>query len=198
MAAIDATGLETRHVSFHYRYRYSEAYRRALASLPGDQAPKQDHWRARHPKLTAAVHAASHLIAGALPGWGPSHDSPGYVPVLQQAATLLRLVAAVADSGFDAEANHRFSRETLGLEQTAIALNPRRWGGRCPRTPYRRQMHRAFPRALYRKRMQVESVFSQHKRRLGDALTARSPATQLNEMLLRVLTHNLLILYCVR
>ncbi len=57
-------------------------------------------------------------------------------------------------------------------------------------------MFRAFPGDLYRERQQVESAFSQQKRRLGSALTARSRAVQESEMILRVLTHNLLILYC--
>jgi hypothetical protein len=37
-------------------------------------------------------------------------------------------------------------------------------------------------------------VFSRHKRRLGSALTARRPRAQRRETLLRVLTHNLMIL----
>jgi hypothetical protein len=56
-------------------------------------------------------------------------------------------------------------------------------------------MYLSFPNASYQERRQVESVFSQQKRRLGSALTTRSRATQESEMVLRVLTHNLLILY---
>jgi hypothetical protein len=37
-------------------------------------------------------------------------------------------------------------------------------------------------------------VISRHKRRLGSALTARQPRAQRRETLLRVLTHNLVIL----
>ena len=40
----------------------------------------------------------------------------------------------------------------------------------------------------------VDSVFSRHKRRLGSALTARRPRAQRRGTLLRVLTHNLMIL----
>jgi hypothetical protein len=117
---------------------------------------------------------------------------------MRQAAALLgRLWAAVADAGFDSEAAHRLCRRTLGIRRTAIRLNPRR-GRRWPRTPYRREMRRRFPRRLYRRRQQAEAVFSRLKRRLGSALAARSPARQREELVLRVLTHNLTILHCGR
>ncbi|WP_367617065.1 hypothetical protein [Teichococcus vastitatis] len=40
----------------------------------------------------------------------------------------------------------------------------------------------------------MESGFSQHKRCLGSALTARSHQSQRRELVLRLLTHNLMIL----
>ncbi|MFC7538228.1 transposase [Siccirubricoccus deserti] len=55
-------------------------------------------------------------------------------------------------------------------------------------------MRRHFPRALYHQRWHAESGFSQHKRRLGSALSARSGAAQAREIILRVLTHNLMLL----
>lgn len=192
---MDTTGLETRHASFHYRYRYSERYQASYQALHAGRSPSAAHWRPAHPKLSAVVHTASHLIAGAVPTWGPSNDAPLLPEVLTQAVSLLRFTAAVADAGFDSEVNHRISREGLGLRETAIPLNPRTAGQRGPRTPYRRQMYTAFPSALYQARRQVESTFSQQKRRLGSALTTRSRSGQENEMILRVLTHNLLILY---
>ncbi|WP_408015437.1 transposase [Sabulicella rubraurantiaca] len=59
-------------------------------------------------------------------------------------------------------------------------------GGRSTR-------HR-FPRATYNQRWHAESGFSQHKRRLGSALTARGDHAQARELVLRVLTHNLILL----
>ena len=197
IAAVDATGLDARHASTHYRYAHTPAYRAAYAWLHAGAAPAPPRRRPGYPKLTLVVHTRSHLIAGALPGWGPSHDTPGLAPVLRQAAALLRFWAATADAGYDAEHVHRLCREELGMAATAVALNRRTAGRRWPRTPYRRAMRRAFPRALYGERQQVESVFSRDKRRLGAELTARSRQTLAGEQALRVLTHNLLILHCV-
>ena len=182
--AVDATCFEARHVSAHYAYR---------------RGGRRAQWRARQPKLTVAVHTASHLIAGAVTGTGPAPDFAALAPVMRQAAALLeRIWAMVADAGFDSEESHAVCRETLGIHRTAIRLNPRRTGRKWPATPYRREMRRAFPWELYHRRQQAESVFSRDKRRLGSALTGRGPAHQGEELVLRVLTHNLMILHRVR
>ena len=181
VAAVDATGLEARHVSAYFRMRRGEAKR------PGRR-------RRAWPKLTAVVHTHSHLILGAATGTGPTQDSPDFAPAMRQAAALVALDTALADAGYDAEHNHRLCREELGLRRSVIALNTRNTGRRWPKTPYRRAMRRRFPRALYHRRWHAESGFSQHKRRLGSALTARGTAAQARELVLRVLAHNLMLL----
>ena len=177
-AAVDATGLETRHASAHFGLRR------------GSRGHRQRAW----PKLTAVVHAHSHLILGAVPGVGPSQDSPDFTPAMRQAAGLVQIDTALGDAGYDAEHNHRLCREDLGVRQTVIRLNRRNTGRRWPKTPYRRAMRRRFPKALYNQRRHAESGFSQHKRRLGSALTARGDTSQARELVLRVLAHNLMLL----
>jgi transposase len=157
------------------------------ASGPGH---RQRAW----PKLTAVVHTASHLIVGAVPGIGPSQDSPDFVPAMRQAARLVAFDTALADAGYDAEHNHRLCREELGMRQAVIAFNPRNAGDRWPKAPYRRALRRAFPSELYRQRWHAEGAFSQHKRRLGSALTARGGRAQQIELVVRVLAHNLALL----
>jgi transposase len=150
---------------------------------------RRRHW----PKLTAVADTATHLIAGAVVTRGPSQDSPQFPAAVRQAARLLAPHTLLGDAGYDAEHNHRLCR-ALGIARSVIALNPRNMGRRWPLTPYRREMKRGFPRALYRQRWHAESLFSRHKRRLGSALTAHSAGAQRREVLLRVLTHNLMIL----
>ena len=146
-----------------------------------------------------AVHTGSHLWLGAVTGTGPCNDSPGFTPALTQAAALLApqpFAAALADAAYDAEAHHRLCHETLGIRECLIPLNPRRGGRRWPQTPYRRAQRRhRFPRERYHQRWHVESAFSQHKRRLGAALTARHTPAQRRELVLRVLVHNVMILH---
>jgi hypothetical protein len=53
-----------------------------------------------------------------------------------------------------------------------------------------------FDRKTYRKRVQVETVVSMIKRRLGNHVRARSRWGKVRELALVVLTHNLMILWC--
>jgi transposase len=99
----------------------------------------------------------------------------------------------LADSGYDAEANHRMAREHLGVRSTVIALN-RRGSRKWPRQRYRRQMARRFHRRKYGQRWQAESVISRLKRRLGAALRGRSDPARDREMHMKVWTHNVMIL----
>lgn len=181
LVAVDATGLEARHVSAYFRMRRGEAKRRGR---------RKRAW----PKLTTVLHTHSHLIFGAVTGTGPTQDSPDFTPAMRQAVRLLAVDTVVADAAYDAEHNHRLCREELGLRASVIPLNPRSTGRRWPRTPYRRTLRRQFPHATYHQRWHAESGFSRHKRRLGSALTARSTPAHRRELILRVLTHNLMIL----
>jgi hypothetical protein len=176
--AIDSTGLETHHVSAYFVER--KGYKRFR--------------RRRWPKLTIVCHTPTHLIAAARVVRGPSNDHPQFAPSLRQAVRHVRLARLLADAGYDSERNHVLCRKKLGIRSTAIALNRRNTGRRWPKTKYRRLMKRRFPKRIYRHRWQVESVISRHKRLLDSALRARNYAAQKRECLLRVLTHDLMIL----
>jgi len=179
VVAVDATELETRHVSAH----------------PGQGRAKGKGCRQRAwPKLTVVLHTGSHLILGAVSGIGPSQASRDFTPATRQAAGLIAIDTVLGDAGYDAEHNHRLCREDLGVRQTVIRLNRRDTGHRSPRTPYRRAVRHRFPKPLYHQRRHVESGFSQHKRRLGSALTARNTSSQNRELVLRVLTHSFMLL----
>jgi hypothetical protein len=81
----------------------------------------------------------------------------------------------------------------LSIRSTIIPIN-RRNNRKWPPTRYRRQMKRCFFKLIYRRRWQIESLISRHKRILGSTLRARRVQTQKQECYLRVLTHNLMIL----
>jgi transposase len=184
-AAVDGTGLESRHTS---RYFFKRAGRKHTSRL----------WT----KLTVAVDTASHFLAGATATTGPSNDSPQFTRVMAQASLVVTWDRVLADAAFDSEHHHRYSREELGTRSTVIPINPRGQGRKWPKTKYRRQMVRRFRRKpkgtryrrVYGQRWQAESAFSRHKRRLGSALGGRSDASRERECQLRVLTHNLMLL----
>ena len=95
-AAVDATGLESRHTS-HYFFARAGKKRSALT------------WT----KLTVACDTSSHFFTAATVTVGPSNDTPQFRPVMQQASLLIDWDRVLADAAFDSEKNHRCSVETL-------------------------------------------------------------------------------------
>jgi transposase len=178
-ASIDSTGLSATLRSAHYARRRRDGNRR--------------YRHTKHPKLTIVCDNATHLIAAATAGVGPSYDAPLFAPALLSASWHMDIDRLLADSGYDAEANHRMAREGLGIRSTVIALN-RRGTRKWPKQHYRRQMIRRFHRRKYGQRWQAESVFSRLKRRLGSALRGLSDESRERETHMKVLTHNLMIL----
>ena len=176
-ALADATGLETRPVSRYYVERQGKR-----------------SGRRRFPKLSLLAEAESHLIAGAHISLGPSQDSPQLRPALKEAASHRRFDRLLADAAYDAEHNHVLARQTLGIRLTVIPINRRNHRRKWPKTRYRRQMRKRFFKRVYRQRAHVESIISRHKRLLGATLRARTWRTQKQECLVRILTHNVMIL----
>jgi hypothetical protein len=183
-AAVDSTGLDSRHTSRYF-----------FARTGGTHTART--WT----KLTVAVDTGSHFLAGASVSAGPSNDSPQFRPVMAQAALAVGWDRVLADAAFDSEAHHRYCREELGIRSTVIPVNRRGRSGE-PSGEYRRQMARRFgpkpagsrSKRVFGQRWQAESAFSRHKRRLGSALGGRSDASRERECRLRVLTHNLMLL----
>jgi hypothetical protein len=183
--AIDATGYETRHASRYSVWRQGKRHRRLS-------------W----PKLTAVLEAHSHFFLSGHVGKGPSQDSPQFKPAARAACGRCPLDTLLGDSGYDAEHNHAYGRQRLKVRVTLFPLNRRNNGQRWPKTKYRRQMKRRFRRRprrsryrrVYGQRWQIESGFSRNKRLLGSALRARKWANQKKEILLRLLTHDIMLL----
>jgi len=183
LAAIDSTGLESRHVS-HYFTRRSDRH--------------AAHFKSTYPKLSAVCDTRSHLILGVTVNRGPKPDHCEFVSTLRDALRRQPIKTLVADAGYDSEKAHRWCREHLGIRSIIPPRtkgrpradgSPRRMGGR-----HRRALHRRFPKKTYGQRWQIETVFSVIKRCLGAALRARTYHSQCREVMLKVLTYNLMIL----
>jgi Transposase DDE domain len=175
---VDATGLESGHVSPYYLRRTG----RRTSSYT------------RFPRLAVLCEHSTHMFASALARAGPGNESPLLPPLVRLAAGRLKIHTLYADAAYDSEAHHRLCREELGIARTIIPINDRGRPHVRPKTPYRLQMKRHFPVRQAGQRAHVESAISQHKRRLGDALGARQRSSRDAECYVRVLTHNLMIL----
>lgn len=174
--AVDSTGLETRHISEHFV----------------NCTKRPSYHRRTWPKITVVCDTENHLIAGCIVTRGPSYDFDLFGQAVGQAYKQVRFKRILADGGYDSEKNHRLAREVFGME-VMIKLNLRGFE-RQPKGVHRRQTQEKFDKKVFNNRWQVESVFSRNKRLLGSALRNRTDASREQECLLRVLTHNLMII----
>jgi len=184
-AALDSTGLECGHRSLYY-------IRRRNGSLKKWQTVAYS----RYAKLEAAFECTSHLMIGILVDRGPRVDTDRFQPLLQDTLQRVHLHAAVADAGYDSEANHRYARETCGV-LSFIPATIGRPTTKPPRGYYRRQMKQRLNKRYgrYGQRWQAETGFSMIKRRLGTTVQARSYWGQFRELFLLAITYNLMLLY---
>ena len=183
-AAIDSTGLESRHVSVYF----TKGCKRHGA-----------HDKSRYPKLSAICDTTNHLILGIVTDRGPKVDPVEARPTLHEALRHQRFACLLGDAGYESEGFHSVWRDKLHIRSiipTTDRGRPRKDGQPRPvRGRYRKLMKQRFPKKTYGQRWQIETVFSMLKRNMGSALRARSYHSQNREIRLRVLTHNLAILW---
>jgi len=183
MAAIDSTGLESRHVSDYFTRRCGR---------------HKAHRKRRYPKLSAVCDTANHLILGAVIDRGPKLDHAEDEQTLCEAWRQQPFATLLADAGYECERFHSVCRDDLGIRSiipTTQRGRPRRDGKPRPvNGHYRKLMQRHFPKTTYGQRWQIECVFSMLKRNTGSSLRARRYHSQTREIRARILTHNLMIL----
>ena len=194
--------LESHHVSRHFENRRRQTARQARKKQKSRKQKQYDANRRRAavnkrlPKLSLAVQASSHLILAARATTGLGADHAHFVPLMLDASRRMPLVFALADPGYDSEDNHRLARHELGI-RSLIPATCGRPGVNGPTGHYRRLMRRRFKRGpdkrYYGQRWQAETVNSMIKRNLGSACRARTPTGRKKDMLLRAITHNIMI-----
>jgi hypothetical protein len=196
--ALDSTMFESHHVSRHFEKRRKQTARqnrKKTAKIRANRRRRAVHQRL--PKLSLAVASASHLILAARATTGSGGDQPFFPPLLRAAHRRAKFRQVVADAGYDSEANHRLARQDLGV-RSIIPPEAGRPTSKPASTRFRRWMQQRFERQADRKcygqRWQVETVNSMIKRNLTSALRARTARRRSKELLLRVVTHNLMIL----
>jgi hypothetical protein len=201
-AALDSSMFESHHVSRHFekRQQQSERDRRKKREKTAEKRAsnlRRSRVVRRLPKLSLAVASSCHLVLAARATTGGGADQPFFKPLLHDARRRAKVKIAVADAGFDSEDNHRIARQDLGI-RSIIPPNTGRPSSKPPPARHRRNMYYRFKRkadkGLYGQRWQSETVNSMIKRNLGSALRARTARRRSRELLLRVVTHNVMLL----
>jgi hypothetical protein len=202
--AVDTTHFESWHVSRHFERRQAQTARQDARRARDAKTPdKQGSFTRRQtskrlPKAGLAVACACHLILGVKVGAGAGGDATWFEPLVLDSWRRAAVKTVVGDAGFDSEANHRIARRDIGV-RSIIPPNAGRpsKSGKPPEGRYRRQMRNRFKRKAdakaYGQRWQAETVNSMVKRNLGSALRARTAKRRGREMLLRAVTHNLML-----
>lgn len=202
---IDSTCYERRHRSRHYdrvcrKMKLPEGakYARKSKAIRTDEQVNRSRSRAARqmPKLTLAVASGCHLVLAVRVHTGAGSDAPDLGPLLYRAWKRANVKVVVADAGYDSEDNPRTAR----LDMNVRSIIPPRIGRPTTKPPtgrFRRQMRQRFDRRAdhqaYGQRAQSETVNSMMKRNFGDALRSVLPKRREQEMLLRTLTHNLML-----
>ena len=183
-AALDSTGFEAHHISHYFVRRRAKGEKRWQTTT-----------YKRFPKLAVLCDCDSHLILSAVAGRGPGPDITHFEQAIVAATRRVRLGTLYADAGYDAEWVHLVGREMLDV-RTIIPPKIGRPTDKPPSGEYRRLMSQRIHLTCYGQRWQDETVFSMMKRRLGSAVNARSYWSQCRALMLKALTHNILLLLC--
>ena len=187
LVAVDSTGMYCGHASRYFDQR------RAKGSASTYKARAYQKW-------AAALWVGPQLVTAQLSKPGPCGDYPDLPPLAEASLASVPGAVILADAGYDSERNHAFCREALGV-RTLIPAKTRRYVA-GPRGRYRAEMVAALgcatlsvegeaaPRKTYGQRWLVETLMSVVKRKWGERLTARLPAMQEAQALLRGLVYN--------
>jgi hypothetical protein len=196
--AIDSTCCQSHHVSRHYERRCARA-RQTLRKSRRKRGRRQTIKQL--PKLAVGVAGACHLAISLWTGTGGGSDHRHFERVLFDAWRRVpqRIPKAVLDAGYDSEANHRIARRDMGIVSIIPPLIGRPTD-KPPTSKWRRRMlrllrtRRGRKRCGYTQRWQAETVMSMIKRNLGDELSGKSAVSRKRDMMLKVLTHDIMII----
>jgi len=111
LAAIDSTGMETRHASRYYTHRCQR---------------HSGHYKLRFPKLSAVCDTATHLLLGMFIDQGPKLDYAEDESTLFNALSQQKFETILADAGYESERFHKLCREQLNI-QSIIPTTQRGW-----------------------------------------------------------------------
>jgi transposase len=147
-------------------------------------------------KLHAMVGVKTHIITSVELSERHAHDSQFFAPLVNDTARNFTLRDVSADKAYSHRAHLRLVEKHGGTPYIAFRSNAR-GDGKCEtwnRIFHLYSLHRDEYMMHYHQRSNVESVFSMIKARFGERLRSRTHTAQVNEVLCKVLCHNLCVL----
>jgi transposase len=181
--AADSTGFGTCRTFHYYDMRYGNGEGGA-----GTERAKRD-WL----KLHAMIGCRTNVVTSVEVTDKRRADTTQFVPLLEQTAENFTVFRVMADGAYSSSKNLEAAERIGAKPFIPFASHTTGKGGS---ETFRRLFHlfslqRENFLAVYHKRSNVESTFSTMKRKFGDRLRSKTPIAQVNELLLKVLAHNL-------
>ena len=168
-----------------------QAYYRHFSAKYGRELERRDYL-----KLHIMVGTKTNVITAAAVTDRFTNDSPLLPSLLNETATYFDVQEVSADKGYSSKRNLATiegfgAKPFVAFKCTAIGQTTSRiWN----KAFHFFLMNQEEFQARYHRRSNVESTFSAMKRKLGDTLRSKTPVAQRNELLLKVLCHNLICL----
>lgn len=122
-------------------------------------------------------------------------DSPQFAPLVETTSQGFPIQSVAADKAYSAEKNQKLvllkgGQPYIDFRSNATATN-RRSGSVWKRLYLQYEYDREWFMEHYHKRSNVESTFSMIKAKFGERLRSKTETAQINEVLLKVLCHNI-------
>lgn len=175
--AVDSSGFSTSNHITWYDHKYGDAHTKS-------------HWLKAHLMCGVQTNVVTSVeISGAL-----SNDSPYFTPLVSDTARYFNMQEVSADKAYLSRANLALV-DSLG----AVPFIPfkRNQDGRESTSRLWEKMWRYFQfqqedfMGHYHRRSNVETTFSMIKRKFGSHLRAKSDVGQVNELLAKIVAHNI-------
>ena len=165
-SAIDGSGFETSHMSYHYANAWN----------------RQDKRRHRsYLKISIAICTDSQYVLSQKIRIGPRNDHIDFENVMKG----IRCEYVVADKGYDSKKNRYYVLRNMGAYPH---IPYRKTSGK---TFERIGVPIKFNKKIYNQRSKVETVFSVIKRKYGSHILSKSFESQKKELLMRLVAYNI-------
>lgn len=165
ISAIDGSGFETSHMSYHYANVWNRQDKRKYR---------------RYLKISIAICTDSQYILAQKIRLGPRNDHIDFERVMKN----VKCKIVVADRGYDSKRNRYF---VLRKMKAYPHIPYRKISGR---TYERLGVPLKFDKKIYHQRSKVETVFSVIKKKYGSFVLSKSFETQKRELLTRLIAYN--------
>jgi len=166
ISAIDGSGFETSHMSYHYANVWNRQDKRKYR---------------RYLKVSIAIDTDSQYILSQKIRLGPRNDNIDFESVMKN----IKCKFVVADKGYDSKSNRYF---VLRKMKSYPHIPYRKISGR---NYEKLGVPLIFDEKIYHQRSKVETVFSVIKRKYGSWILSKSFETQKKELLFKLVAYNI-------